>query len=116
MDLEVTWKDYKIKVLSVKKQKLDDLVFCAYLSKKNPLWDRGMVICACNDILDARSVAKLFMTKKVLLIEQLCYSELAEYKRMLRVVDEGVLANAPLIKAYSFYKALIDAIKKKRQQ
>ena len=103
---EFTWGEFKVKVFSIEKRSVEDLGFCAYLSKKNPLWLDGLVICACCDILDARTISRVFLKDKVILMEQVCYAFKPKYERVIKIRDSEVVLNAPLIKAYGVFKAL----------
>ncbi|RLE51260.1 MAG: hypothetical protein DRJ21_00520 [Candidatus Methanomethylicota archaeon] len=104
--IEFKWNNFTIKIFSIEERQIEDLGFCAYLSKKNPLWLKGLVVCACCDILDARSIAKEFLKNKTILMEQVCYSIKPNYERVIKVKDGDVIISTPLIKAYGLFKAL----------
>jgi len=110
---EFKWRGAEVKVLSVKQQKVEDLAFCAYLSRKHPLWHDGLLVCACSDILDARSMAMKFAREGVVLMEQVCYTYMPEYRRMVKVSDVDVMVTTPIIKAYGIFQALAEEIQRR---
>lgn len=104
--MEIGLDQLKIKIFCVDVRGLEDLAFCAYLSRKNPLWIKGLVVCACCDFLDARTIAREFLKNRVILMEQVCYSFKKSYDRVIKVKDGDVVIDAPLIKGYGVFKAL----------
>ncbi|GEM_PF-641833 len=104
--IEFKWNNFTIKIFSIEKRELEDLGFCAYLSKKNPLWLNGLVICACCDILDARSIAREFLRNKIVLMEQVCWAYKPDYERVIKIRDGDVVVTTPLIKAYGLFRAV----------
>jgi len=113
--LEIKGKDYVIRIFHLDRKELDDLAFCAYLSKKYPLWHKGIVVCACADVLDTRSVARTFLEKKIVLMEQVCLADMPQYSRMVKVRDEGLVVTVPIIKAYGLFKLLAEELLKIRE-
>lgn len=110
---EFKWGNAEVKVLSVKQQGVEDLAFCAYLSRKHPLWHEGLLVCACSDILDARSIAIKFAREGVVLMEQVCYAPMPDYRRAVRVSDADVMITTPIIKAYGVFQALAEEIQRR---
>lgn len=104
--MEIPLDGLKIRVYYIDRRDLEDLAFCAYLSRKNPLWVRGLVICACCDFLDARTIAREFLRNNVILMEQVCYCFKRDYDRVIKVKDGDVVIDVPLIRAYGVFRAL----------
>ena len=104
--MEIQLDKLKIRVYYVDKRDLEDPAFCAYLSRKNPLWIRGLVVCACCDFLDARTIAREFLRNNVVLMEQVCYSFKEDYERVIKVKDGDVVIDTPLIRAYGVFRGL----------
>lgn len=102
----------KVIIYNVDEREIRDLAYCAYLSRKNPIWHDGLIICACSDILDSRSIAREFIKNKTILIEQLCYSHMPEYKRTLKITESDVLVTTPIIKSYGFFKYIAEYLTK----
>ncbi|MEM4700292.1 MAG: hypothetical protein QXT74_05010 [Candidatus Nezhaarchaeales archaeon] len=111
--LRFKWKDSEVRVLSVEQQGVEDLAFCAYLSRKHPMWHKGMLICACSDILDSKSIALKFMKEGVVLIEQACYAYMPEYRRAIRVSETDAMVITPVIKAYGVFRALAEEVQRR---
>lgn len=111
--LRFKWGDAEVKVLGVEELEQEDLAFCAYLSRKNPLWYDGLLVCACSDILDARTIALKFLRENVVIMEQVCYSRMSSYRRAIKVKDSEVLVTTPVIKAYGVFKELAKELKKR---
>jgi len=102
----------KILIYNLDERDAKDLAYCAYLSRKNPLWHKGLVICACSDILDSRTIAREFIKNKVIIIEQLCYSRMPEYKRTVKITESDILVTTPIIRSYGFFKYIGDRLMK----
>ena len=107
------WGEAEVKVLGVEKQEVEDLAFCAYLSRKHPMWHGGLLVCACSDILDARSIALKFLREGVVVMEQVCYADMPSYRRAVKVRDSDVMVTTPVIKAYGVFKALAEELQRR---
>ncbi len=110
--MKFKWGEAEVKVLGIEEIDVEDLAFCAYLSRKNPLWYEGLLVCVCSDILDARSIALKFLRENVVLMEQVCYAHMPTYRRTLKLKDSDVLVTTPVIKAYGVFKELAKEIKR----
>ncbi|MEM1538159.1 MAG: hypothetical protein QXK12_00730 [Candidatus Nezhaarchaeales archaeon] len=104
--LSFKWRGFNVEVYSMDEKGLEDLAFCARLSRKNPLWHEGLVVCACSDILDARTVSLAFLKEGRVLMEQVCYAALPNYRRVVKVKGEDVMVSSPIIRAYGIFKEL----------
>lgn len=110
--LRFKWRGSEVRVLSAEKQEVEDLAFCAYLSRKHPMWHKGMLVCACSDILNSKSIAMKFIKEGVVLIEQACYAYMSEYKRAIRVSEADAMVITPVIKAYGVFRALAEEVQR----
>ncbi|RLF12273.1 MAG: hypothetical protein DRJ68_00855 [Thermoprotei archaeon] len=108
--LKFKWLDYEVEVVNVERREVKDIAFCSYISKCTPLWHNGILVCVCNDFLDARSIAKKFLQEKVIIMEQVCYSHMHEYRRGLWLNEESVVVTTPVVRAYGVYRALAELI------
>lgn len=108
--LKFKWLEYDVEVINVERREVKDVAFCSYITKSVPLWHNGILVCRCNDFLDLRTVAKKFMTERVIVMEQVCYAHMKEYRRGLSINEENVIVTTPVIKAYGVYKALADLL------
>ncbi len=108
--LRFRWLDYDVEVINIERREVKDIAFCSYISKSVPLWHNGILICRCNEFLDLRNVAKKFLREKVILMEQVCYAHMSEYKRGLTMNEESVIVATPVIRAYGVYKALAELL------
>jgi len=108
--LKFRWLEYEVEVVNVERREVKDIAFCGYITKRTPLWHNGILLCTCNDFLDMRTVANKFVKDKMILMEQVCYAHMHEYKRGLWLNEENVLVTTPVIKAYGVYKALAELI------
>jgi len=108
--LRFKWLDYDVEVINLEHREVKDIAFCSYITKSVPLWHNGILICRCNDFLDLKSVAKKFIKEKVILMEQVCYAYMSEYKRGLTLNEESVIVATPVIRAYGVYKALAELL------
>lgn len=113
--LRFKWGESEVRVLSVEQREVEDLAFCAYLSRKHPLWHRGLVICACSDVLDPRAIASKFVREGVILIEQACYARMPEYRRTVRVSEADAMVITPVVKAYGVFRALAEEVKRRAE-
>lgn len=111
--LRFKWGDAEVRVLGVDELDQEDLAFCAYLSRKNPLWHDGLLVCACSDILDARTIALKFLRENVVIMEQVCFSRMPTYRRAIKVKDSDVLVTTPVIRAYGVFKELAKELKRR---
>jgi len=108
--LRFKWLDYDVEVINLERREVKDIAFCSYITKSVPLWHNGILVCRCNDFLDLRSVAKKFVAEKVILMEQVCYAYMSEYKRGITLNEESIIVAAPVIRAYGVYKALAELL------
>jgi len=108
--LRFKWLDYDVEVINLERREVKDIAFCSYITKSVPLWHNGILICRCNDFLDLRSVARKFLTEKTILMEQVCYAYMSEYKKGITLNEESIIVATPVIRAYGVYKALAELL------
>lgn len=108
--LKFKWLDYEVEVINVERKELKDIAFCSYITKCAPLWHNGVLLCRCYDFLDLRTVAKKFASEKKIIIEQVCYTNMNEYKKGLLINEESILVTTPIVKAYGVYKVLAELL------
>ncbi|MCC6042279.1 MAG: hypothetical protein LM598_01385 [Candidatus Verstraetearchaeota archaeon] len=108
--LRFKWLNYDVEVINLEQREVRDIAFCSYITKSVPLWHNGILICRCNDFLDLKSVAKKFIKERVILMEQVCYARMSEYKRGIMLNEESIIVAAPVIRAYGVYKALAELL------
>ncbi|MCX8204823.1 MAG: hypothetical protein N3H31_04150 [Candidatus Nezhaarchaeota archaeon] len=111
--LRFKWSSSEVRVVNIEQREVEDLAFCAYLSRKHPLWHKGLLVCACSDILDSRSIASKFLREGVVLMEQACYAYMPEYKRAIRVSEADAMVITPVIKAYGVFRALAEEVQQR---
>ena len=104
------WLDYDVEVINLERREVKDIAFCSYITKSVPLWHNGILICRCNDFLDVRSIARKFLTEKIILMEQVCYAYMSEYKKGITLNEESIIVATPVIRAYGVYKALAELL------
>lgn len=112
--LKFKWLEYDVEVVNVECRDVKDIAFCSYITKSVPLWSNGILICRCNDLLDLRTIAKKFTTEKIVIMEQVCYAHMKEYRRGLSINEENVIVTTPVIKAYGVYKKLTELLATRR--
>ena len=112
--LKFKWLDYDVEVINLERREVKDIAFCSYITKSVPVWHNGILVCRCNDFLDLRSVARKFVTEKVILMEQVCYAPMNEYKRSITLNEESVIVTSPVIRAYGVYRALAELLSNTR--
>ncbi|MDH5816135.1 MAG: hypothetical protein QE164_05140 [Candidatus Nezhaarchaeota archaeon] len=108
--LRFKWFEYDVEVMNIEYREAKDIAFCSYITKSVPLWHNGVLVCRCNDFLDLRTIAKKVITEKVMIMEQVCYSHMKDYKRGLSINEENVIVTTPIIKAYGVYKSLAELL------
>ncbi|MEM4575866.1 MAG: hypothetical protein QW701_00240 [Candidatus Nezhaarchaeales archaeon] len=108
--LNFKWFEYEVEVINIERKELKDIAFCSYITKCAPLWHSGILLCRCYDFLDLRTVAKKFITEKKIIMEQVCYTNMNEYKKGLLINEESILITTPIVKAYGVYKALAELL------
>lgn len=108
--LKFRWFEYDVEVINIERREVKDIAFCSYITKSVPLWHNGILVCRCNDFLDLRTIAKKFIAEKLIIMEQVCYAHMKEYKRGLSINEENVIVTTPIVKAYSVYKALAELL------
>ena len=113
MDLRLKHGEYTIDVINVDKRDANDIAYCAYVSKRNLMWHDGVLFCVCNEVLDTRSLAKLMLTERRILIEQLCWCLMPQYRRTILIAEGNLLVNTPVVKAYGFYKTIAETLRAK---